>query len=430
MRWESTLKNGMSRIKGVVPNRLKRDINSIWAHRKKQLLIYGGSAVLMLGVYTLSQGDPKQTYVYLSEGKSDFKDARVLGSQSESILNGKEKLFSKQMKDLLANQEELLARIDYLEKGKGTIPQKVIEPEVLGPPDPVRMSGTSDEYPIHTSRAHPDEVYPAAREVPPQTELPLLKRKGTRKPKMEEGEDIISFPVQDAAAPEAANVVLPLGSYVKAKLLTGVEAPEGRTYPVLLQLDYAYTLPGKSPYQKKLDMAGCFMIAKAEGDLSTERVQMQANKLSCVSKSGKMFEREVNGFIADDKDNSFSVIGNVNSKQDRVAAMAFLASIVEGIGKSISQAQVTQQGFPTGGGQQFVTGDQAKYIGGGAAANAAGLVTQWYLRQAQNLLPTINVGSGQDVWVVMKDSIKLPVEYFSNLGGSNGSYSYLSRVLD
>ncbi len=126
-------------------------------------------------------------------------------------------------------------------------------------------------------------------------------------------------------------------------------------------------------------------------------------------------------------------MGSVNSKQDRVAAMAFLSSVVEGVGKAIQQAQTTQQTTPLGGSQSVMTGSSAEYLAAGGASNAASMVTQWYLKQAQNLLPTINVGSGQDVWIVMTDTVKLPNDYFrKNLkGGANESaYSYLSRVLE
>ena len=146
-----------------------------------------------------------------------------------------------------------------------------------------------------------------------------------------------------------------------------------------------------------------------------------------------MFERDVNGFVADDKDNSFAVMGSVNSKQDRVAAMSFLSSIVEGVGKAIQQAQTTQQMTPLGGSQSMLTGNQMEYLGAGGASNAAGMVTQWYLKQAQNLLPTINVGSGQDIWIVMQDTVKLPNDYFRrNTKGdsSENIYTYFSRIVD
>ena len=146
-----------------------------------------------------------------------------------------------------------------------------------------------------------------------------------------------------------------------------------------------------------------------------------------------MFERDVNGFVADDKDNSFAVMGSVTSKQDRVAAMAFLSSVVEGVGKGLQQAQTTQSMNPLGGTSSIVNGSQLAYLGGGGAANAAGMVTQWYLRQAQNLLPTINIGSGQDVWIVMQETVRLPHDYFRKnpKGGSDeGVYSFFSRLGD
>ena len=159
---------------------------------------------------------------------------------------------------------------------------------------------------------------------------------------------------------------------------------------------------------------------------------MQATKISCVSKSGRMFEKDMNGFIADSKDNSFAVMGNVNSKQDRVASMAFLSSVVEGVGKAIQQAQTTTQTNALGGSSSIISGDQGKYIAAGGVGNAASQVTQWYLKHAQSLLPTINVGSGQDVWIVTQESVELPNWYFRKEKSKvqNSSFTYLSGFLD
>ena len=146
-----------------------------------------------------------------------------------------------------------------------------------------------------------------------------------------------------------------------------------------------------------------------------------------------MFEKSVNGFITDAKDNSFAVMGSVNSKQDRVAVMAFLSSVVEGVGKAIQQAQTSNQTNAVGGTNSMITGSQGKYMAAGGVSNAAGLVTQWYLKHAQNLLPTINIGSGQDVWIVMQQSVELPNWYFKkakNQSDDKDSYSYLSGLLN
>ena len=225
--------------------------------------------------------------------------------------------------------------------------------------------------------------------------------------------------------PADLGVALPTGAFVKAKLLTGVEAPEGKALPVLMQADYAFIGPNKS----RVDLSGCFLIAKSTGNLSIERVEMQVTKLSCVSKSGKMFERTVNGYIADGTDNSFAVIGEVNSKRDRVASMAFLSSVVEGIGNAVSQSQTTTRISENGATTSMVTGSQGKYIGATAASNAASAVTSWYLKHAEKLLPTINIGSGHEVWVIMQDSVSLPNWYFKRHFDAYGGTSFLSNIM-
>ncbi|MBT4791475.1 MAG: hypothetical protein HON90_07885, partial [Halobacteriovoraceae bacterium] len=128
-------------------------------------------------------------------------------------------------------------------------------------------------------------------------------------------------------------ITLPTGSYVKAKLMTGIDAPEGKTYPVLLALDYSYIGPNKH----KVDLSGCFIIAKSSPSMATERINFQATRLSCVSKKGKFFERKISGFVADYQDNTFAVKAELNSKQGRVAKMAFLKTIVDGIGEIIGR---------------------------------------------------------------------------------------------
>jgi hypothetical protein len=396
-----------------VARRLYIDFKNLTDENRK-IAIVVAIFVLCLVIYIIAKASDKTVYVYHNDSQANFKDAKIFGNQGKNIYEGKDALYSKSIKSLADEQkllneknDKILARLDEVEKAKAAIP--VATPQPVGSPS----NGVGATAPVRSY----DNPYTENSMIEPSSGQSRRRGSGL-------GTSVITFPVKGQLADDS--VSLPSGSYVKAKLMTGVMAPEGKTYPALLQLDFAYILPNKH----KLDLAGCFMIAKSQGDLSTERVQMQATKLSCVSKTGAMFEREVNGFIADDKDNSFAVSGTVNSKQDRVAAMAFLSSIVEGVSKAIQQAQTTQTMTPLGGAQSTVTGDQASYMAAGGAANAAGLVTQWYLKQAQNLLPTISVVSGRDVWIVMQDTVKLPETYFrkNESDGQGSIYSYLSRL--
>ena len=413
---------------------------------QRPAVLLGSCAGLAIILISATSGSEEPKVIIRREGIPDFKNASILGNPGQAVLRGEERQFTQSQRALLEAQKEMKGELEKLRADLLVATQGRATPTAS--PTPEAAPGSSTAGMTQIQLGDPTEQYgPTALSGAKKEPLladsmttaqsaptrPSLGLGGATQPRSgRPGANMVSFPVKTTGRVflREPGIMLPTGSYVKAKLLTGVEAPEGKSYPVLMQLDFAYVIPNHN----RLDLAGCFIIAKAQGDLSTERVQMQASKLSCVSKRGGMFEREINGFVADDADNSFAVMGSVNTKQDRVAATAFLSSIVAGIGKAIQQAQTTQQTTPLGGAQAVVTGDQAKYIGAGGAAEAATLVTQWYLKQAQNLLPTINVGSGQDVWVIMQDQVDLPRDYFTqntSEGAIHASiYSHFTRLVE
>ena len=374
---------------------------------RKEIILFSVASIvvgLVKLILWLVEPTPRTFYTetrHTFEGGRVIEDKRGVGEVTEKALSMRLTNVEKGQKSLQENLERIGQKINDLGVIKEPKTQQIQEAEL-----------PAQTIPFNTTRISPSVGYPHVRSLTPN----------------DRGPTVISFPVDSKNVSNNIGVNLPSGSFVKAKLLTGVEAPEGKPLPVLLQADYAFIGPNKT----RIDLSGCFLIAKSTGNLSIERVEMQATKISCVSKMGQMFERDINGFVADDKDNSFAVMGSVNSKQDRVAAMAFLSSVVEGIGKAVQQAQTTTQMNPQGVSTSTVTGEEGRYIAAGGAATAASMVTQWYLKQAQSLLPTINVGSGQDVWIIMQDGVELPNWYFKkkNNTATIQTYEYLSRVVD
>jgi hypothetical protein len=362
----------------------------------------------------------------------NFQNGRILNDRETTFYHAQERLLSQKAQNMIEGQKQLETRIVELEKRLAAQQQPTAIDNLKENGLTAQGSQTNLQIYPATAEFQGQKILTGQQNAPSTSASVAVGiapgiEKNTPKSlaaPTKKGPDMISFPVK--ADSKTPGVVLPSGSYVKAKMLTGVDVPEGKTYPVLMVLDFSYV----GPNEHKVDLKGCFMIAKAEGDLSTERVQMQATKMSCVSKNGKMFERTVNGFIADEKDGSFAMSGKVQSRQGRVASMAFLSSIVEGVGKAVQAAQTTQSTNALGGSQSVVTGDTEKYLVAGGASNAAGMVAQWYLRQAQNLAPTVSVDSGRDVWIIMKDKVNLPEEYFKKerTNGDEDIYSYFSRT--
>ena len=423
-------------------NKLKQCISDTrsWLQARgvrRREYVTGISVLLLVGViYTFSKSSDHPQSSAWTERANEFKKSRVLGDPYATSARVKDRMLSRSAKESQDHQKMVLDRMAVIDSklndletkihGRGAEENPTVPSQDVLPTQEPSLKGTPQAAGVITSQG-PEQPRMHRRSA----FTPLDGEESTMSTMMKQarGPKLLSFPVPDSEKKTHPEIVLPVGSYVKAKLLTGVEAPEGTPYPVLMQLDFASIIPN----HKSLDLHGCFMIAKAQGDLSTERVQMQATKLSCVSRSGRMFERDINGFIADGKDNSFAVIGTVNTKQDRVAVMAFLSSVVEGVGRTIQMAQTSEQTSADGTSRKILSGSQGKYIGAGGASDAAGMVAQWYLKQAQSLLPTINVGSGQDVWVVMNESVELPQEYFKKLsaGENHGKdYSIVHRLFD
>lgn len=239
--------------------------------------------------------------------------------------------------------------------------------------------------------------------------LPTTPLSRSVKPTDFNASEVQVFNVSQAAIDSADSTmtVLPAGSFVRARVVSGVEAVENEPYPVLLQLEYAFTGPNKS----KIDLSNCFMIAKAKANLSTERVIMDTETLSCVRQNGEHFKTTVRGYTAGE-DSSFGSTGTYISKQGQVLLAAVLANIAKNAGEAVSLAQQTTQVVSGGTGSAAsatnVTGSQAAFVGGKSLIDASSLIANWYLEQARKLVPSIGIGSGKTVHVIMLDTVRVP----------------------
>ncbi|MBC8552038.1 MAG: TraB/VirB10 family protein [Candidatus Brocadiales bacterium] len=361
----------------------------------KEKAIWALILVSFFALYTFQKNDfiaSREVFNYNNTGKVD----EAIGSEDGHYLEEKNDYLIQKIEKLENERKEVYELLSDLKKEITELKTSKPKPVPSVKPEDKAKNGIFDSLAglvkdsVNTGQSGTDKPNP-----------PKRRRKQIRR-------KVVTFPVKLREKTDNDKIPLPLGSYVKAKILTGVEAAEGKAPPILIQLDYAYILPNNF----KLDLFGCFMIAKSQGDLSTERVEVKPTKIGCLSQDGQLFESKIEAYVADNKDNSFAIQGKVNSKRDRVARQAFLAKIVEGIGSAISMSQSTQAINPLGGISKVLTGDSAKYIAGNAAASSASMVSKWYLQHARDLLPTINIGSGKDVWVVMMETLKIPKSHF------------------
>ncbi|MBU0791782.1 MAG: TraB/VirB10 family protein, partial [Gammaproteobacteria bacterium] len=200
---------------------------------------------------------------------------------------------------------------------------------------------------------------------------------------------------------------LPPNSIAKARVIVGVDASAGVNsqtdpLPVVLRI----TGPARSVYRdgKLLTtrIEGCLVNGAARGDLSSEKVYVKLQRMTCPQANGRFAVSDVKGFI------SFAgktgVRGRVVSREGSLTTQAFFAGLIGGIGNAFQNAQRVPV---FGGGEPELP--SAKSVGvnaiAGGAQEAGKNVSQYLIERAEQYQPVIEMPTGIDVEIVFLDGV-------------------------
>ena len=211
--------------------------------------------------------------------------------------------------------------------------------------------------------------------------------------------------IRNEKKPERKYVYLPLGSFVKCTLLTGVYAPanENNPLPVLVSIDEAFYGPNNS----KIPLKGAFAIGKAIGDVVSRRAIIQIVSLSIVLPDGKVFEHEGNlGFLSDD-DGHLGVQGEVIYNTGRQMGLNFLSGFLAGGAEALSQAETSTVVGAYGQASRNVTGDTGRYAMFSGLAKSAEGMSGYYQKQLETLIPAVKVEAGKKVIFVAQKGVQI-----------------------
>ena len=221
-------------------------------------------------------------------------------------------------------------------------------------------------------------------------------------------EDKTKAPAAKPAAPvPTVYNTLPTGSFARAVLLSGVDAPTGglaRTnpHPVLLRVMELAQLPNH--YRSRVKE--CFVTAAAYGDLSAERAYMRLEKLSCVMKTGEVLDLAVKGYVTgEDGKNGFR--GKVVSKQGQLIARALFSGLASGLGSSIAKSYAKVATSPLGTVQSVDPSNIAQVGLATGVSNALEKIADFYIERANELYPIIEVDSARIGEIVLTDAVPL-----------------------
>lgn len=200
---------------------------------------------------------------------------------------------------------------------------------------------------------------------------------------------------------------LPPNSFATAKVIVGVDAAAGVNsqtdpLPVVLRI----IGPARSVMQNgKLlttKIQGCLVNGAARAELSSEKVYIKLQKMTCPQPGGRYAVSEVKGFIA--FGGKTGVRGRVVSREGSLVTQAFLAGLAGGIGKGFaanSNLALTSPNVIVNGKRQGLgAGDIAAGGIGNGISESGDMVSKYLIERAEQYQPVVEMPTGVDVEVV------------------------------
>ena len=153
-------------------------------------------------------------------------------------------------------------------------------------------------------------------------------------------------------------------------------------------------------------MRECFVLLAGYGDLSSERAYLRGETVSCVLLDGSVIETRLQGYAAGE-DGKAGVRGRLVTKQGQFIARALMIGFIESV------ADVLQKGDTVTLGLSQSQGEDGGNPWGSAAlrgtGNALDRIAQFYIDQAYNLFPVIEIDAGRQLDIVLTGHLDMPL---------------------
>lgn len=207
---------------------------------------------------------------------------------------------------------------------------------------------------------------------------------------------------------EAASFVPP-NAYVRARVLVGVDAAAAVNVssdpkPVLFRLLGPAVGVGTAGQFQSTDLTGCTVNGAAFGELSSEKVYIKLQRISCPAGAGKFSVATVEGYVA--HAGKAGVRGRVISREGDLTNRAMVAGALQGLGEVFSGAtaqgagalQMTNEGLF--GSPKLTSDEIARGAAAGGVSGAASMLADYYIKRAEQYQPVIEMPTGIDVELV------------------------------
>lgn len=208
--------------------------------------------------------------------------------------------------------------------------------------------------------------------------------------------------------PKNTQTYLPT-SFVKAKIITAVDAPCGGTaqdnpFPILLNVTDSAQLPNGV----RTKIKGCFVLAAGYGDIASERAYFRTEKISCTMKNGDVIDMKMEGYIVGE-DGKAGLRGRLVSKEGRQVALALLSGTVGGLASAFANQATTLQQTSVGTNQYVNPGQSVGFAAANGVSGGFNQLAQYYINLAEKTFPVIEITDQRNVTIVNTQGIEFPV---------------------
>jgi len=203
------------------------------------------------------------------------------------------------------------------------------------------------------------------------------------------------------------NHYVPSGTFVRAVILGGADADasvngQSKNNGVMLfKLLQAGTLPNGQHSR----LQGCFVTGSSYGDISSERAFVILDKLSCAHQGQPIIDKAVTGWAF--FGGKVGIKGQPLMRDNKVMQWAGISGAMAGIASAAQYTQSVQSISALGSAISVPSSNIAPYAAYGGASKAADVLSNYYVKRAEQYHPVIQVGSGNLVTIVFKDGFYL-----------------------
>jgi conjugal transfer pilus assembly protein TraB len=205
-------------------------------------------------------------------------------------------------------------------------------------------------------------------------------------------------------------------AYVKAKVLVGVDMQTGISAttdpkPVLFRIEGRAIGVGANGKFQTSDLNGCLVNGAAFAELSSEKVYIKLQKITCAAGNNQTLVSKVDGYVT--YKGKAGVRGRVVSREGNFASKAMVAGTLQGLGQAMStNVQRAQSSLSaTGSGASLstapLTGAQiAQDMIGSGVGSASSMLADYYIKRAEQYQPVIEMPTGMHVELVFLDGFR------------------------